>query len=292
MGSENRRRRLRPRRHRITWSDSLAAVSWMTDRDFDICNDLYRHLVMITHQLAALHFTQLRQAEKRLKTLYDRGLLERFQPWRPTGSAPYHYILDDLGAHVLAGHYDLDVKYLLKRLDRDRGLAHSRRLDHILEINDFFVDLICRCREAAGCRLLTWWSEHRCDKRWRSSRDSDPLVRPDAQGLLQGPNGKVSFFLEIDRGTERGAMLTNKLEPYAHVARMTMGPGVLLFLFPSANRELHARRKLHPVEGLVIATSHQELHERDPLGCNWKPLDSDERVPLIELRSNREKVEL
>jgi len=117
-------------------------------------------------------------------------------------------------------------------------------------------------------------------------------VRLDAQGLLQGPNGKNSFFLEIDRDTERGHMLTNKLEPYAHVARMTMGPGVLLFQFPSANRELHARRKLHPVEGLVIATNHRELHERDPLGSNWKPLDSDERVPLIELRSNREEIEL
>ncbi len=140
--------------------------------------------------------------------------------------------------------------------------------------------------------MVTWWSEHRCDKRWRSSRDSDPLVHSDAEGMLQGPNGKVSFFLEIDRGTERGAMLTDKLESYAHVARMTVGPGVLLFHFPSANRELHARRKLHTVQNLVVATSHRELHKQDPLGSNWKPLDSDERVPLIELRSNREKVEL
>lgn len=292
MAGENRRGRNRPRRQRITWSDALAAAGWMTDRDFDICDDLYRHLVMTAHQLAALHFTQLRQAEKRLKTLYDRGLLERFQPWRPTGSAPYHYILDDLGAHVLAGHYDLEVKHLLKRLDKDRGLAHSRKLDHILEINDFFVDLICRCREVSGCRLVTWWSEHRCEKRWRSSRDSEPLVRPDAEGLLQGPNGKISFFLEIDRGTERGHMLTDKLPPYARVASMTMGPGVLLFLFPSANRELHARRKLHRVEGLLIATSHRSLHEEEALGPNWQSLDSAERLSLTDLPANRDKVEL
>lgn len=106
----------------------------MTDRDFEICDDLYRHLVMTAHQLAALHFTQLRQAEKRLRALYGRDLLERFQPWRPTHSAPSNYILDDLGAHVLAGHYDLDVKHLLKRLDKERALAHSRKLDHLLEI--------------------------------------------------------------------------------------------------------------------------------------------------------------
>lgn len=219
-------------------------------------------------------------------------MLERFQPWRPVGSAPYHYILGDLGAYVLASHYHLDVKKLLKRVDKDCSLALSSNLVHLIEINDFFVALIGRCRQVTGYRVATWWSEHRCVKEWRTGDEGHPLVRPDAEGLLRGPADKVAFFLEVDRGTERGDRLTDKLKGYEYVARLKLGPGVLLFLFPSAARELNARGKLHLVDNLLIATSHRELHEADPLGANWQPLDSNERLPMIELRTEREEITL
>ena len=44
---------------------------------------------------------------------------------------------------------------------------------------------------------------------------------------------------------------------------------VLLFLFPSENRELHARQHLSSFQHLCVATTHRALHERDALGDNW-----------------------
>jgi hypothetical protein len=44
------------------------------------------------------------------------------------------------------------------------------------------------------------------------------MVRPDAQGILQTPSGSCSFLLELDRGTERGNRLADKLEDYKWVS--------------------------------------------------------------------------
>jgi hypothetical protein len=56
---------------------------------------------------------------------------------------------------------------------------------------------------------------------------------------------------------------------------MRLGPGALLFLFPTLDREMHARRTLEPVEGLSVATSYRETYEVDPLGPVWLPVDID-----------------
>jgi hypothetical protein len=55
---------------------------------------------------------------------------------------------------------------------------------------------------------------------------------------------------------------------------MELGPRALLFLFHSFERELHARRALEPIEGLVIATSYTDAYEHDPLGPVWLPVST------------------
>jgi hypothetical protein len=54
---------------------------------------------------------------------------------------------------------------------------------------------------------------------------------------------------------------------------MRLGPEALLFLFPSFERELKARRALEPVEGLIVATSYWKAYEDDPLGPVWLSVD-------------------
>lgn len=126
------------------------------------------------------------------------------------------------------------------------------------------------------------------------------MVRPDAQGILQTPSGRCSFLLELDRGTERGNRLADKLEDYKwvsnekHQARLVEGnsfPDVLLFMFPSEKRERHARQHLFSFTNLCVATSHRKLHDLDAFGGNWapaqwgEPIGDDERLRLIELAS-------
>jgi len=143
----------------------------------------------------------------------------------------------------------------------------------------------------SGLSIDRWWSESRCEREWRDD-GYDPLIRPDGQGILVGPSGESAFLLEVDRGTERGNRLGERLESYEHFADQLewysridkSWPSLLLFAFPSARREHYARSKLR-IGQLHVATSHRALHEADPLGANWTLAhpDADRRVTLLEL---------
>lgn len=292
MDSATRRVRKRTLRSRITPFDVFASANSLTDRDRKILLDLYRHRVLTLHQLSELHFTHPRKARKRLLELYERGLVQRFRPWREQGSAPFHYVLGELGLHVVAGNFDLDLKRIKQRIAADQKLAHSAKLAHLLEVHDFFVALIACCRQTPGHRVARWWSERRCALEWADN--GTPIVRPDAQGIVRGPGASCSFLLELDRGTERGERLTEKSRKYVLVARRNLYDlrrgepprvDVVLYLFPSARRELSARERIEAWMGLPVVTSHRALHERDPLGRNWSPVwrDSDARLNLYEL---------
>lgn len=294
MAGETRRVRKRTLRSRITPSDVFASADWITKRDRQICLDIYKHHVLTVHQLARLHFSQPRKARKRLLQLYERGVLNRFQPRRRSGSAPFHYVLGELGAHIVAGYYDLDLRRIKGRVVEDQKLAHNARLDHLPECHDFFITLLTSCRDNPGHRLLRWWSETRCKREW-SDENGRPWVRPDGQGILQGPEGRCSFILELDRGTERGNRLEEKSDGYSHIAYLNSldrdvgrRPTVdaVLFFFPSAERERSARTHLVSHRGLPVATSHRELHENDPLGANWASTDrsqAETRLSLYDL---------
>ena len=303
MGSETRRPRKRGRLSRITASDVLASTRWFTPRDRQVCLDLYKHQVLAVHQIAKLHFPTPRKARERLLELTERGVLLRFQPQRSKGSAPFHYLLGELGAHIVSGFYGLEVKRLLTRLkEEDWQLAHSAKLPHLLETHDFFIALITRCREVYGFRLARWWSERRCLREWNSESGVDPMIRPDAHGILAGPSCEARFLLEVDRGTERGHRIAEKLESYgwyadhlAWLARVKQPPepNLLLFVFPSARREERARLKLGWYQHLHVATSNRELHDADPLGANWAPIGPyvSGRVPLSDLPRVQEMVQ-
>ena len=137
-------------------------------------------------------------------------------------------------------------------------------------MNDFFANLIKACRDSEGqYELVRWWNEKRCKQAWKG------IVTPDGLGELSWSKGSVTFLLELDRGTERGQRLAEKLVFYRRFGSMRLGPEVLLFLFPSLDRELHARRALESVEGLSVATSYREAYELDPLGPVWLPVEID-----------------
>lgn len=241
---------------------------WLTNRDREICHHIYDHSVLTATQISKLHFTTLRGAEKRLKKLYERRVLDRFQPQVQFGSAPYHYILDELGMRVVAADRGLDLKRARQRLQTDLDIPARSHRHHQLEVNDFFVSLIKACRDSQGhYELIRWWNEKRCREAWKG------MVTPDGLGELSWSKSSCTFLLELDRGTERGQRLAEKLAYYRHFGAMRLGPEALLFLFPSFDRELHARRSLQPVEGLIVATSYRDAYEDDPLGPVWLPVD-------------------
>jgi hypothetical protein len=271
-------------RRRIGRSEIMSMSRWLTKRDREICHHIYDHSVLTAIQISKLHFPTLRGAEKRLKNLYERRLLDRFQPQVQFGSAPYHYILDELGMRVVAADRGLDLKRVRQRLQTDLDIPARSHLHHQLEVNDFFVNLIKACRDSGGqYELVRWWNEKRCRDAWKGT------VHPDGLGELAWSEGpSCTFLLELDRGTERGQRLAEKLAHYRRFGAMRLGPEALVFVFPSFERELYARRVLEPIEGLTLATTHRQAYEGEPLGAVWlpveiQPADSNRRQELIQL---------
>jgi hypothetical protein len=256
---------------------SIAAS--ITERDQRICIDLFEHRILTTIQLYELHFPSYPRARKRLLELHRLGLLWRTRPQRQPGSLPWHYILDEPGALVVAESRGIEPNELRFRFDRVLGMLDSPRLRHLRETNGFFTRLAYACRASEDpFRLALWWGERTCATRWQG------LVRPDGVGRLDAPQGSVTFALELDRGTEPRDRLGEKLERYLLIASGPDAPEVVLFCFPSAEREQTAREVFRR-PGIPVATTSAERHRTDPLGHAWRPVGEDQRMRLIDLAS-------
>jgi hypothetical protein len=75
----------------------------LTARDHTIIAWLGDRGVLTTAQVAFALFPSADVAQRRLRLLTELGLLQRFRPLKlDGGSYPFHYVIDHLGALVLA----------------------------------------------------------------------------------------------------------------------------------------------------------------------------------------------
>ena len=250
--------------------DALAAR--LTDRDRYLCRMLHEHRVLTVTQIAELAFDSVTAAQHRLVILYRHRLVERFRPFRPTGSAPYHYVLDRGRATVLADEQGIDVDRLDYRRSKALGLATNQRLRHLVAANGFFTALAAHARRRGrSTELAAWWSEARCRDAWGR------YARPDGYGQWHHGGTTSAFFLECDMGTEPHQRLAAKLDDYAKLANATQGGSTidtanttLLFWFHSSSREgafhMRIRNAAIPVATATAAPG------RNPAGRIWRRL--------------------
>lgn len=236
----------------------------LTPRDRYLCHMLNDHRVLTTEQICDLAFDSLNAAQHRLLTLYRHRVLERFRPFTITGSAPFHYVLDQMGAAILAAERDTELHY---RRDKALAIAHSQRLDHTVGVNGFFTSLTAAARRSAGhSELVRWWSERRCADTWGH------IVQPDGYGRWRDQDREIDFFLEYDRGTEPLYRLTDKLDHYAELATTTGINTPVAFSLPTAAREASARRALQGTT-VPVATSHRTTRIGPSAGV-WLSVDA------------------
>ena len=274
----------------------LAAPAHLTGRDRDLVRLVGVHRVLTTDQLAALGFTNVITARHRLAVLVRIGLLRRFRPHPPTGSAPWHYVLGPVGAAML-GVEDRDERRWAPqaRADRQLGLERSPRLSHMTGRNWFFAALARHAREYGG-ELAEWLSEAdtaaRCQQAAVRGDDRARLPRPDGAGTWAEDGQAVSFWLEYDTGTERLGVLAGKVDGYAVLAAGLAWHDqpcpVLLFCFGSPRQEQAARCALaatREADGLRIATAALDPRLTSPAGPAWLPLSGHTGGPvrLIDL---------
>ncbi|WP_219419865.1 replication-relaxation family protein [Pseudonocardia nigra] len=274
----------------------LAAARRITPRDRWIIRMLHEHTVLTTTQLARLGFASLRAAQLRLRTLHTLHVVDRWQPFLTSGSAPMHHVLGPLGVRILAAEEGIDLAQLGYR--RDRALAHTHRLTlaHDVGVNTFFTDLATH----PHLTLTAWWSAGRCGRyfghhahpdgyatlRTRDPRGARPAGRATHNNTSRPEGGAVGeweFFLEYDTGTEPHPKLAAKLAHYQRLAAATGIATPLLIWITRPRREPNARHALagahsrlaHPhLVPVFTATPQPSGHpdDRTPAGHVWLPL--------------------
>lgn len=254
-----------------SFEDVAAAL---TDRDRWLCEMLFQHRVLTTNQLCDLAFDNLTTTRHRLSRLHHPRLVGRFRPNRTAGSAPLHYVLDDMGANVVASTRGVALDQLGWRRDRSVAIATSQRLGHLVGLNGVFTSLVRAARSQPGSMLLDWWSEQRCAAEWGE------VVRPDGFGRWAERGIEVRFFVEFDCGTERLGRLAAKLGGYDELLSALPGH-VLLFVLPSPRREAEVRRALRKAPPAVATGVVAPGAGAD--GRVWQLLGQGARQQLIEL---------
>ena len=252
--------------------------SSVTERDQLICLDLHEHRVLTTDQLYELHFESIQRARARLSRLYELGVIWRTRPRIHLGSLPWHYILDEIGAMIVAENLGIDQREVGYRSDQKRTLIDNQRLRHTRAANSFFTRMIFAARSTdSPIRVAEWRGEAWCARRWLLH------VRPDGYAELQRPIGPLELVLELDLGTENRGRLEDKMERYRVLARAATAPDIVLFCFPSPAREASARRVFRGTP-MPVATATFDRHLDVPLGPNWLLVDGDRRIRISDLR--------
>lgn len=254
-----------------------AIAGRITERDRAIAAALYEHRVLTAQQIYELYFDSLDRARDRLAQLHQLGVVERFRPYRQHGSHPYHYLLDQAGALLIASERGIEVCELDYSRAKTLRLASSQQLRHQVETNGLVTSLARALRTTAGGTLLEWRGQRRCVQTWGE------LVRPDAFVRLRLAGMALALWLEHDRASEQHARLQEKLDRYEELALALEHPVTLLLTLPGERRERELRRTLRAASEVLLLTTTTERHHADPLAANWLPARAEQRIALAQL---------
>ena len=274
----------------------LRIQSVLTPRDHVLLGWLYDHGVLTTFQIAHALFPSLDFAQRRLGRLTTWGVVDRFRPFRPDGgSFPYHYVIDQLGAEVVAAQRGDPPPRPDHAKRRRRRWTSSQHLAHRLGANGFFTDLAGYARTHPGHQLTRWWPDAACRRPGAFARRDDPPtakalqanIHPDGHGRWRHGPVVVPFFLEYDTGTEPLSTLLAKLIGYTSMASRGGPAWPVLFSLHSTVRERHLHADLGEVRLLMpVATTARDHTTREhlsPAERVWWLHGHDQDLTLADL---------
>jgi hypothetical protein len=262
-----------------------ALAARLTPRDLWLLDMLAEHTVLTSHHITALAYSGHRSANRRLHTLHELGLLDSFRIRERIGSGPEHYVLGQIGAHLLAARHATTPAALGWHPEHASRTAYNPHLTHNLGVATFFTHFANLTSPELGT-LAVWWSEPRCERAFGD------LIHPDAYGRLTGQSHDTAFFLEYDTGTESQTRLLAKLDDYLEAARALSARPLVLFTLHSARREqnLHQRLAGHPaLTRVAVATTSRDTPAHGGADHNpgeevWLPVGRPaRRTPLLDL---------
>jgi|SRR5690348_9830156 len=151
----------------------------------------------------------------RLKQLLDAGYLSARPIFNEGGNMQYGYYLGPRAAEAFESI--------------ERGAVHKARLDaahlsssglaHRMLVDSIHIQFLTAQRRNPNYRLLTWVDQY--SPEWETLRTYGLNVQADGYAeyiLLLHFDNLHTFFLEADRGGERGHVLSAKIRAYAEFA--------------------------------------------------------------------------
>lgn len=254
-----------PRRGRVSEAQLAGLAACLTERDRQIALDCYEHRVLSTQQLERLHFTSPRAGRRRLRTLYELQVLDRFRPRVPVGqgSAPCHWVLGEAGAHIAAEEHGIERSKLRWRHATALAIAGSAKLTHHVAVNELFTRLAVEARNVGGA-LTEWYGERTLHELF------DGTITPDSYGVIRLPGrSPIHLLAELDRGTEPTARLHEKAVRYARAiprsALRDTQPLLILLAVPTPARAASARTALAGTAAPITVTVWSAASHRSVL---------------------------
>lgn len=188
----------------------------LTLRDVAVLEALYTTRYLTGPQIQALfwrqnrggQFGQRKACQRRLRHLFEHGLVRRIEPLirYSEGKKPLIYALAQAGAQVLMVELGLDPVDLNVK-PQPSAESHYPFLQHILDTNQLRI-AFTNAAEAAGIQLESWRTERELKGEAVVLLLTDPLgktqraaVVPDAVVCLNRNGKRALFLLEVDRRT-------------------------------------------------------------------------------------------
>ncbi|NJD64426.1 MAG: hypothetical protein FIB00_04150 [Chloroflexi bacterium] len=242
-----------------------------------------------------------RLLHRALERSITQGLVEAIVGPATGGSAAteIRFVMTELGLRLVAArertparryHQDGPMAARFGSGDRGRLQTLIRQYEHTVGSNRFFLSCLTHSRPG-GPRLREWRGVAEAAVRFDYG-GVRRTFRPDGTGEVVQDGFAWPFFLEWDRGTERIAVLLEKLDRYAAyyrgVSASQMWPPCLLVVCQTQNREGLVWKAIDAVfasdrsRNFVKTTSVPLLERRGPFGSVWRAASAAGRSHLIE----------
>jgi hypothetical protein len=278
----------------------------ITDRDLDLIEAILRYRFSPTSSLVRLVGGNEDVTLRRLRRLWEKGLINRWAFPGIRTHSEFHYYLDSREpVDLLIAHGRITEPYpaMLEeiRSNREKNYADAAArgqhmqlgfLQHSLMISRMHFMLEMGCRQPGGTRQLEAWcqggqlagnkvevpkiksSRRGNDYFWEESDQTERLpVEPDAMFTLRFPDRPegqqlTHFFFEADRGTMNTTDMLKKLRAYFHFIKRQQ-----------RHRETFG---VHPIRAVLIETTN-ESRARKLMELVHHPLlrGQDKRVGLF-----------
>jgi hypothetical protein len=170
----------------------------VTVRDLEILDRLSQHEPLSTSELCLLFFSGLRTCRARLVKLEEQQLLTRVYPARTRrgGCTEALWFLSPRGRRTMGAPARRPPSLSIPDLEHRRATAAV------------FLRLVQRSFATPEEGLYSWLGEQ------QAQQGTGASVRPDGYGRYLLPDGEITFYLELDRGSESTRRIKAKLDAY------------------------------------------------------------------------------